>query len=124
MSAPSLFTDVLRQRVGRCLLRRSAYCGTLQVAAVVQLGVPEPVTPVSMSQVMRFIATPTGKAGSKSAMTGVEVPEALFDAATNWLAQTPVVQLVWPRQAFFVTVVVALLQRQGVPSSWLTAASP
>ena len=90
-----------------------------------QLGVPEPVTAVSMSQVMRFTPMPTGKAVLKSAMTGVDAPEAaLLDAATNWVAQTPVVQLVWPRQAFFVTVVVALLQRQGVPSSKFTPASP
>src|SRR4051812_39911467 len=124
MSAPLRFTDVLRPAAGRCLLLWLDYCGTWQVLAVEQFGVPEPGCLVSMSQVMRFEATPTGKAGSKSELTGVELLVALFEAATNCAAQTPVVQLVCPRQAVFVTVVVALLQRQGVTSSKLTAASP
>ena len=119
VNAPSAFKPPLslRPAAWRGSPLCGAYCGILQVAAVVQLGVPEPACAVSMSQVTRFIATPTGNDGSNSELTGFEVLLALFDAATNCGAQTPAQPLARPRQVFLSVVVVEVLQRQGVPSS-------
>jgi len=100
------------------------YWGTLQVAAVAQLGVPEPGWLVSMSQVMRFIAMPTGSVVSNSDAPGVEVLVALLDAAANCVPQTPGQPVVKARQVLLAIVAVAVLQRQGVPSSKPTPDSP